>query len=203
MILNDGGEESPKGIPANDSLSRLLFDRPRNRRRKFTELHQGLCARRKFRLSDDRGRGKRGRKGGENGVQKIVLVKYDDLHLSRYKEILWPPSRGFPSPSALNYFQRTIKDRYWRPRVRRFFFIFNFSILFGSSLSFFFLPPPLLLLFLNIYFPIRDSKSRSIDSNGPSRFIFRRAQQTKKTLADSRGFNFPPVIAIYNKTRAL
>lgn len=44
------------------------------------------------------GRGGGGEGGGKEEkteVQKIVLVKYDDLHLSRYKEILWPPSRGF------------------------------------------------------------------------------------------------------------
>lgn len=68
-------------------------------------------------------------RGGKEELQKIVLVKYDDLHLSRYKEILWPSSRGFfsfPSPSGLNYFlthdQRSIRSRVRIFRRDDFFF---------------------------------------------------------------------------------
>lgn len=88
---------------------------------------------------------------------------------------------------------------------RRFFFIFNFSILsvLPFHFSFFLSSSSSSSFFEYIFSNIRDSKSRSIDSNGPTRLIFRRAQQMKRTLADSRGFNFPPVIAIYNKTRGL
>lgn len=126
FVLHEGG-----GIP-NDSLYQIVIRTPRNRQ---GSLNFGnLRARRKrsgrAMIEDDGRRGKKGVwKGGENELQKIVLVKYDDLHLSRYKEILWPSSRGFlhlssPSLFGLNYF--STHDQRSIPRsnlsMRRFFF---------------------------------------------------------------------------------
>ena len=198
FVLHEGG-----GIP-NDSLYQIVIRTPRNRQ---GSLNFGnLRARRKrsgrAMIEDDGRRGKKGVwKGGENELQKIVLVKYDDLHLSRYKEILWPSSRGFLflpflSLFGLNYF--STHDQRSIPRsnlsMRRFFF-FNPSVLpllfFFFFLSFFF--------FFLIYFPILIAFS----SNGLSPSLLlslslsgdispcNERRKRSRILAEERRFQFP------------
>lgn len=157
LMANDNpvrprGGRIPKGRIPNDSL----YARPdcysnAPESTGFTEL--GNFARRKrsgWAMIEGRERKKRGWKGGENELQKIVLVKYDDLHLSRYKEILWPSnSRGF-LPLWLELFlthdQRSIRSRVRIFRRGDFFFIilwlfvlfFSFFLPSFLSLSLFF-----------------------------------------------------------------
>ena len=137
FVLHEGG-----GIP-NDSLYQIVIRTPRNRQ---GSLNFGnLRARRKrsgrAMIEDDGRRGKKGVwKGGENELQKIVLVKYDDLHLSRYKEILWPSSRGFLFLPFLSSLLRCLSPS-------PFSFLFYSLSLFLLSLSLSFPPCSSFLLF--------------------------------------------------------